>query len=304
MSSAERSWRKAGGLVREALRARKPEALRARKPEALRARKPEALRARKPEALRGKLMVGVVSLILGVLVGLGGCHKNSAEAHDDHGSADPGSAAPKSATLPPLVLKADTPNLLLTWIDEQGDFHVVDKTSDVPAEARKTVRVVVTDREAGTGEQVYVANLSAPATDGSFSVTSMSRAAWDELGATKRKARLEALAPPPPSALASAAGSAPSAKPAASSVVVIIYGASWCKPCHDAESYLKRRGVNVVKKDIEESEVAANEMRAKLERAGKGGASIPVIDIGGRLLVGFSPAAIEKALETARTKTL
>jgi glutaredoxin len=92
-----------------------------------------------------------------------------------------------------------------------------------------------------------------------------------------------------------AAGKAP-----ATGVVAIIYGADWCKPCHDAERYLKQRGATVIKKDIDENEVAADEMRRKLEKAGRGGASIPVIDIMGQLQVGFSPAALEQALERAR----
>jgi glutaredoxin len=84
-------------------------------------------------------------------------------------------------------------------------------------------------------------------------------------------------------------------------VVAIVYGADWCKPCHDAERYLKQRGATVVKKDIEQNEVAADEMRKKLERVGRGGASIPVIDVMGQILIGFSPAALEQAIAAAKT---
>jgi glutaredoxin len=205
-------------------------------------------------------------------------------------------------TLPPLAVKAETPNLLLTWIDEQGDFHVVDKPADVPAPARGNVRVVVTDKEAGTGEQVYVADLNQTGADGSYPTRSLSRSAWDELGASKRKARLEALAPTSATPEAASAGSIGSANgpSSANAIVVVIYGASWCKPCHDAENYLRRKGVQVIKKDIEENEAAAREMKQKLDRAGMQGASIPVIDVMGRLLVGFSTVALDRALETAR----
>ena len=214
---------------------------------------------------------------------------------------DPNSAAPKVTELPPLKVKSDSPNLLLTWIDDQGDFHVVDKPADVPEAARKTVRVVVTDKEAGTGEQVYVADLNQSGADGTYTTKTLSRAAWDELGATKRKARLEALAPSsasPPAPSASAAG------PAVGSLIVVIYGADWCKPCHDAENYLKRKGVQVIKKDIEQNEAAAREMKQKLDRAGMGGASIPVIDVMGRILVGFSAQSLDRALEVARSTRL
>ena len=107
--------------------------------------------------------------------------------------------------------------------------------------------------------------------------------------------------PAPSAAPPKAAGS----QPAAGNVVAIIYGAEWCKPCHDAARYLKQRGVTVVDKDIEANEVAANEMRQKLARAGRGGASIPVIDVMGQILVGFSPAALDRAIEAAKnTKPL
>jgi glutaredoxin len=242
-------------------------------------------------------------LVLLVGAGLAACHKQPAPtATDDTG------AAPQAADLPPLEIKDDSPNLLLTWIDDKGDFHVVEKPADVPKEGRENVRVVVTTSEDGTGRLVYVANLNEVTPSGSYRVKTMTRAAWDELGAGKRKARLEAMAP---SAVPAPADSAPSPgdpgaaagpqKMASSGVTAIIYGASWCKPCHDTARYLKQRGVTVVDKDIEENEVAAAEMRQKLARAGRSGSSIPVIDIMGQIMVGFSPMALDQAIEAART---
>jgi glutaredoxin len=221
------------------------------------------------------------------------------------------STTPKANVLPELEVKADTPNLLLTWIDDKGDFHVAQKPADVPTEGRAKVRVVVTNREEGTGALVYVTNLDETNAVGAYRLKTMPRAEWEELGASKRKARLEALAP---SALPSAgvapgtepadgkpAGAQPAAKAPATGIVVIIYGAEWCKPCHDAERYLKQRGATVIKKNIDDNEVAAEEMQKKLARAGRSGASIPVIDIMGQIQVGFSPAALEQALATARS---
>lgn len=258
---------------------------------------PSAKRAIEAAMLRRPHRI-VCALLLAV-----SCHTRT------HSDAE-NNAAPKSNELPAVSVKADTPNLLLTWIDDKGDFHVVDKPADVPANARGAVRVVVTDKEAGTGDQVYVADLNQTAADGSYKLKTLTRSAWDELGASKRKSRLEALAPasaaPSSSASPSAGdGSRAAAKLPQGSVLAIIYGASWCKPCHDAEKYLRAHGANVIKKDIEENEAAASEMRQKLTRAGMGGASIPVIDIMGRILVGFSPPALDRALEAARgTKTL
>ena len=77
---------------------------------------------------------------------------------------------------------------------------------------------------------------------------------------------------------------------------MIIYGASWCGPCHQAAAYLKRRGIHFVEKDIEEDGNAAREMRSKLSNAGMRGGSIPVIDVRGKLLVGFDERAVDRAL--------
>lgn len=239
--------------------------------------------------------------LLALSVALSGCRKQAAPAPSD----DTG-AVPKPTELPPLEIKEDSPNLLLTWIDDKGDFHVVQKPADVPKEGRDQVRVVVTTREEGTGKLVYVSNLNEVTPSGAYRVRTMTRAAWDELGAGKRKARLEALAPSavpaPAEPVANAQPGAPNApkKALASGISATIYGASWCKPCHDTAKYLKQRGVTVVDKDIDENPVAAAEMRQKLERAGRSGSSIPVIDLMGQILVGFSPMALDQAIEAAR----
>lgn len=235
--------------------------------------------------------------------------------HD--GPPPPASAEPPAPEqLPKLVLKDSTPNLFLTWVSDDGDFHVVQKIDAVPAAARKQVRVV-TDNRVATKDWFYVADLSRKNADGSYPVTTMARTAWDEIGAERRKSRLEAQAPSaaPSASAAPAASAAPGAsaapngapaKPAAGAPVsAIIYGADWCKPCHAAEDYLKQRGVRVVKKDVDNSDAARAEMRQKLDRAGMGGASIPIIDLMGQLLVGYSPAALDRAIASARnSKTL
>lgn len=242
-----------------------------------------------------------VLLLLVVTALVAGCRDK-----DKDGGDDPTGTKPSTADLPALELRDETPNLLLTWIDEKGDFHVVQKPADVPEKARGEVRVVVTTREEGTGKLVYVANLSRKNPDGTYPVAVMGRAAWDEKGASRRKARLEALAPPTgsvPPGPSGSAGPAPSAAIPAGKIVAIIYGADWCKPCHDAAAYLKQRGVVVVEKDVDEDPGARAEMNTKLERAKLAGASIPVIDVMGQVLIGFSPRALERAIEQAKNST-
>jgi hypothetical protein len=51
-----------------------------------------------------------------------------------------------------------------------------------------------------------------------------------------------------------------------------------------------------VEKDIEQDPAAQQEMMVKAQRAGIPTGSIPILDVRGRILVGFSPPDIERAL--------
>jgi glutaredoxin len=208
----------------------------------------------------------------------GGCRRR-----DD----DP--SRPRAGALPALSLRDDTPDLLLTWLDARGDFHTAQRPADVPPEGREAVRVVVTSRDEGSASDLlYVADLNRRGPDGGYVVQSMSRSEWESIAARRR----QASAPPAP--VGSERGGA-----AASAVTVVIYGASWCGPCHQAAEYLRGRGVRVVSRDIEAEPDAAAEMRGKLERAGARGGNIPVIDVMGRLLVGFNPRELDAAVAAA-----
>jgi len=216
-----------------------------------------------------------------------------------------------SEELPALTLRDDTPNLLLTWIDDKGDMHVELKLADVPAAGRPLVRVVVSDREEGTRDLFYVADLTKKRDDGSYEARTMTRRAWEAEVEKRRAAYLAKVAPPKPPAPPGASGApAPSSGKAddkppavASDMTVIIYGADWCRPCHEAEEYLRSKGVQVVKKDVEQSPAAAAEMRDKLDKSGQRGGSIPVIDVRGQILVGYSRGALDRALSRAQTGT-
>lgn len=177
-------------------------------------------------------------------------------------------------------------DLLLTWIDERGDFHIEQRVSDVPATARDVVRVVDMTKDAPDEDTIYVVDLRNAGPDGRYPVRTMKRAEFEALAAERRaKAGKGVLSAQP------AASAPPSDRPD-----VIIYGASWCGPCHEAAAYLKRKGVSFVEKDIEKDSSAAREMQAKLARVGRPGGSIPVLDVRGRILVGYSAQAVDQAL--------
>lgn len=226
-----------------------------------------------------------------------------------HKKEDDGTA-PMAITreLPALTIRDDTPNLLLTWIDDKGDMHVELEVTGVPAEGRSLVRVVVSDREDGTKDAFYVVDLTTKGAEGGYTAKTMSRRAWEAEVEKRRAAYIAKVSPvkPPPSAAPTGTDTAnrnDKPPPVASDVTVIVYGASWCKPCHDVGEYLKAKGVRFVHKDIEEDRTAALEMRDKLEKSGQRGGSIPVIDVRGQILVGFSPHALDRALAKAASGT-
>ncbi|WP_437776685.1 glutaredoxin domain-containing protein [Sorangium sp. So ce1097] len=210
------------------------------------------------------------------------------------------------AELPPLELRDDTANLMLTWIDEKGDTHVELRPADVPAEGRSMVRAMLSDRTEGTRDVFYVADLTQKRPDGTYAVRSMPRREWESL-LEKRRAEHLAKTAPPPAAPGGSAGAGGPAGPGAPSqlagVTVIIYGASWCKPCHQAADYLRAKGVASIVKDIEEDPAAAAEMQDKLAKSHQRGGSIPIIDVRGQILVGFSPHALDQALARAARGT-
>jgi glutaredoxin len=238
----------------------------------------------------------LLGIVLCVVAALGaGCSEDQ---------ADDGTKPHAVEDLPPLILKEDTPKLLLTWIDSKGGTHTEVAIADVPDEGRELVRVVVTDNADGQGGRFYVADLSSKGADGAFAVKTMSRLEWENVIDKRRKAYLAKVAPPPPPpAPGSAAPDTDATAAGQGGVVAIVYGAAWCGPCHQAQAYLKKRGVKVIYKDIERDPKAQAEMQHKLRRVGKHGAAIPIIDVNGQIMVGFSASAIDSAVARAQRGT-
>jgi glutaredoxin len=203
-----------------------------------------------------------------------------------------------------ITVKPDSEGLLLTWIDDKGDFHVETRVADVPMMGKDTVRVVDPSKDEGThADRIFVVDLRQARADGTFPVRAMTRADFEAIAVARREKNGPTLAsanpaqPSPSSSVAAGPGGAavpPSAEPA-----IIIYGAEWCGACHDAARYLKSKGIAFVEKDVEKDPAAAREMQAKLAKNGLRSGSIPVIDVRGKVMVGFSAPAIENALGQA-----
>jgi glutaredoxin len=250
--------------------------------------------------LARRMVAGWMTTLL-VASALPGCSRRERDASD---------AEPREASA--LTFTKDTPGLLLTWIDPAGGTHVVERPSEVPADAKRLVRVLMGDSDRGQFDPILVSDLGA-GDSASFVAKPVPRKLWEDEIAKRREGRAAAgdaekkrvprdAAPP---SGAPGAGSDPPAPldERARNLEVVIYGASWCKPCHDALHHLEKLGIRAQFRDIEKEPAAAVEMRKKLERAGRGGGSIPVIDVAGRLLVGYAPRALDAAIAQAAKGT-
>jgi len=82
----------------------------------------------------------------------------------------------------------------------------------------------------------------------------------------------------------------------ARSTDVVLYGTAWCGFCKKAREWLTRKGVTFTERDVETDEDAVRELAKKAEAAGFTPSGVPVLDVRGKLIQGFDPREIERAL--------
>jgi glutaredoxin len=209
--------------------------------------------------------------------------------------------------LPPLDVSKDSA-LLFTHVEPNGNFATTDKADSVPEVARRLVRV--TDPAKGVVERrdtssVYVVDLRELLANGKARARVLSREAF-ETGA------LAQLPPGDSSALAGPHGPPlpEEAEPADSDAgaghasaggapVVILYGTPWCGACKAARQYLSSKHIPFAYKDIENDPSAARELQQKASRLGIPADRVPILDVRGRLMVGFDKTRLEALLGDA-----
>lgn len=74
-------------------------------------------------------------------------------------------------------------------------------------------------------------------------------------------------------------------------MVVKIYSTPTCPYCEMAKTFFKKNNIEFEEIDVSKDQKAAQEM---IEKSGQMG--VPVIDIDGKIIVGFNPQEIKKAL--------
>jgi glutaredoxin-like YruB-family protein len=74
-------------------------------------------------------------------------------------------------------------------------------------------------------------------------------------------------------------------------MAVTVYSTPTCPYCNMAKQYFKEKGIEFVDYNVAENPEKAEEM---IKKSGQQG--VPVIDINGKIIVGFNKAEIDKAL--------
>jgi glutaredoxin 3 len=207
----------------------------------------------------------------------------------------PATPPPEQTKLAPVEVKKDGV-ALYTYVDSKGDFVTVDKPDAVPPGARRLVRVVDPSKEAPDRRDttsVYVIDDEELLRTGKTTARVMSRQAF-ETGA------LAQLPPGDSSLLAARPDGGPAegatSPSAAGPPVVTVYGTSWCGACREARRFLSARKIPFADKDVERDPAAARELREKAARLGVPTDRVPILDVRGRLLIGFDPQRVEALL--------
>ncbi|NDJ77572.1 MAG: NrdH-redoxin [Chloroflexi bacterium] len=73
---------------------------------------------------------------------------------------------------------------------------------------------------------------------------------------------------------------------------VIVFSTPTCSHCNNAKRYFRERGVRFRDVDVSKDPVAAKDM---VRRSGQQG--VPVIDIGGKIIVGFDRPKVDRLLD-------
>lgn len=206
----------------------------------------------------------------------------------------PAAPAPDAGPPPPPAA------VIYSYLDDDGRIRMAARLEDIPEAAR--ARVVVSDTAAPAAERLgrdraLLLDARAGEAHKNFSLVDLRAMA---------KARTRSGPARDPGSLGRAAVDTAlerlagqfGVRPAAAPAGVVLYETSWCGFCRKARAWLRARRVSFEARDVEADPQAAAELEEKLRQAGIEDAGVPVIDVRGRLLVGFDPDRLAELLQS------
>jgi glutaredoxin len=209
-------------------------------------------------------------------------------------------SAPPSVTsqveLPALEVKKDSA-LLFTYVEPSGMFATTDRAENVPEAARRLVRIMSQNKGGPlrrNDTNVEVVNLRELLINGKTMPRVMLREAF-ETGALAQLPPGDScpLTGPHPLPLAEDQeyGGSTDEPP-----IVTLYAAKWCKACVAARQYLVSNRIPFTIKDVEKDPLAAQELKQKASRFGIQAERVPILDVRGRLLIGYDESRMNGQL--------
>jgi glutaredoxin len=81
-------------------------------------------------------------------------------------------------------------------------------------------------------------------------------------------------------------------------VTVVMYMTDWCGYCKQARQYIRSLGAGLIEHNIDRDQSKKDEMKKK----SGGSTSVPLIDIDGAIIRGYSQAAIKAALDRSAAR--
>ncbi len=205
------------------------------------------------------------------------------------------------ASVPSALEVEKEKSWLYTYATPEGRFTTTDRAEEIPAAARRVVRVVDPGAAGSSadGTKVQVVDLADVLARGRATARLMSREAFESAALAQLPRGVSSPwaaggAPAAPAEAPAPGEAEPAPDPGA--VAVIVYGTSWCGACRAAREYLAARKVPFVDKDIEQDPAAARELAGKAARLGVPTDRVPILDVRGRLLLGFDKDRLEALL--------
>jgi len=211
----------------------------------------------------------------------------------------------KKRAPPPLTSQIETAPqevrtdsaLFFTYVEPNGIFATTDKADTVPEIARRLVRIMSQTKDGPlrlNNTNVEVVDLHELLVNGKTLPRVMQREAF-ETGALAQLPPGDScpLMGPHPLPLAEDQeyGGSTDEPP-----IVTLYAARWCKACVAARQYLVSNRIPFTVKDIEKDPSSARELKQKASRFGIQADRVPVLEVRGRLLIGFDKSRMDGQL--------
>ncbi|MFH1531233.1 MAG: glutaredoxin family protein [Pseudomonadota bacterium] len=216
-------------------------------------------------------------LILGaIILALVACNDRTVER------PDPGPPV-EEIDLDGLEVDPDDEDVVFQYVDPvTGKSVVATKIEEIPEGQRENVMVLYSGerRDRLTARALALVDLTAPGEDGRYPVRLVNR--WEFT----------------PSGLKTTEGKG--AQLASATEGVVLYTAPGCGHCDRARQWFTEKGIPFVEKGVNADPSAAAEIAALGEAQGVPESylsSVPLINVKGKLLVGFDPRQVEAALQ-------